>query len=183
MAAIRHAKPGPKNESPWLLVCWSVGHGSWRRWRWPTTWPAWCGPRWRVGESIGVCRFLSDPRRGAEGREWQKMTIGRTNARCRGAQRPRSRFLFGSRSRNPSGPAVMVRTNRPNTRPLPHRRRPMRYALDLQDRPYMSSGAHGPDGHSAPVLRKPRRPTRRSAFRKWGDWGVSPVIRWLLLSG
>ena len=43
-AVVRHAGPGRASASPWLLDCWPASSTCSRPWRWPTRWPASCGP-------------------------------------------------------------------------------------------------------------------------------------------
>ena len=46
MAVIRYAKPGGKTLAriSGCSNCSAASRASWRRWLWPTRWPAWCGP-------------------------------------------------------------------------------------------------------------------------------------------
>ena len=112
MAVIRHARPGSKTASGWLLkllerrprklVAVALANKMAR-----VVWAM-----MRVGKRIGSSRSRRNLRRGAAGREQlQKMMIGRTDARAMPGfpTAPQAASLFGIRARNPSGPTAMRR--------------------------------------------------------------------------
>ncbi len=85
-----------------------------------------------------------------------------------GAHRPRFRQRARGKCLDYSGPAPGSRRKPLGTGPVPQIGHPLRgWALILLHRPsdagFLRSGAHGPDGRSAPVLENPRRPAPSGA--------------------